>query len=287
MKEHNPHILSIAPAYFHQFFESSRAAQEERADHNTTRTLMVASIMDGSAPALHTYDGTTTANGLVAVHYLKGMVRYSSYWWHSTQELIEDIKSADQDDKIIAHVIFCSSPGGEVFGCHEAHLAIRNCTKPVIAFCDEMMASAAYWICSAATKVYASSPYSEVGSIGVMARMLDDSGWIQQNGFKEIILYADGSDLKNKVVQDALDGKSRDYIEKVLNPLYDAITGDVSAARKEISKTPEALRGEIYYAFNAPAGLIDGIKSFNECVEEAYALGLETENSKLIINNTL
>lgn len=219
----------------------------------------------------------------VAVHHIYGTVYYDSWWGFSTKGFAEDLRTAEERPEFIAHLLIIDSPGGEVFYCHEAAEAIRACRKPVIAVCEEMCASAAYWIASAADRLYAVSPFSEVGSIGVMARFLDDRDWYRTNGLKEIEVYASGSDLKNKVYKDAVDGKPGEYIHRFLDPVLETMLGDIRTARDSITDGSDVLRGDIYYARDAVGlGLIDGIRSMDKCLQEAHDLGADSND---IINS--
>lgn len=220
--------------------------------------------------------------GSVAMHYIYGTVYYDNYWGFSTREFVDNLFIAEDRPEFVAHLLVVDSPGGEIFYCHEAVDVLRACRKPVIALCEEMCASAAYWIASAANKVYAVSPFSEVGSIGVMTRFVDGREWYRSNGFREIDVYATGSDLKNKVHNDAVDGKPEEYIHRFLDPVLEAILGDIRSSRN-IPDDSDVLRGEIYYAQDAQAlGLIDGIRSVEECLQEAHDLGTKSDD---IINS--
>ena len=220
--------------------------------------------------------------GSVALHHIYSTVFYDSWWGFSTRDFVDNLLMAEDRPEFVAHLLVVDSPGGEIFYCHEAAAAIRKCRKPVIAVCEEMCASAAYWIASAADKVYAVSPFSEVGSIGVMARFVDGREWYRSNGFKEIEVYATGSDLKNKVYNDAVDGKPEEYIHRFLDPVLETMLGDIRTSRT-IPDGSDVLRGEIYYAQDAQAlGLIDGIRSVEECLQEAHDLGTKSDD---IINS--
>ena len=87
---------------------------------------------------------------------------------------------ADDVDAIALHI---DSPGGEVSGCADLADAIYAARgiKPVHAIVDDLAASAAYWIASAADRIVLSRT-GMVGSIGVIAfhtditRALDSAG---------------------------------------------------------------------------------------------------------------
>ncbi|MFX8577776.1 S49 family peptidase, partial [Acinetobacter baumannii] len=66
------------------------------------------------------------------------------------------------------------SPGGEVAGLAELAEFIAEAAKekPIYAVANSLMASAAYWMSSGATRIYA-APNSAVGSIGVVTAHVD------------------------------------------------------------------------------------------------------------------
>ena len=67
-----------------------------------------------------------------------------------------------------------SSPGGTVTGIEELANKVRNLEKPTMAYTDTEMASAAYWVASAADRVI-SSKSATVGSVGVYLAVPDYS----------------------------------------------------------------------------------------------------------------
>jgi signal peptide peptidase SppA len=77
------------------------------------------------------------------------------------------------------------SPGGTVAGTPElaAAVASLNERKPVYAFSSGLMCSAAYWIASQARAIYA-TPSAQVGSIGVVQAVIDDSAALANEGIK-------------------------------------------------------------------------------------------------------
>ena len=212
------------------------------------------------------------SEGSIAYHPIFGPVYYSSWWRFSTEDFIEDLKAAEANPAIGAHLLHIDSPGGEVFFVHEAFEAVKALTKPCIALIDSCGASAAYWIACAADKIYASSIFSNVGSIGVMSTFYDDREAMKKWGVKEVELYSSYSDLKNKIYKDVLDGKVEEFIKTRLDPLAKQFIDDVCSVRS-ITEDSEALRGKIYYAMNAmPEGLIDGRNTLEEVIAELQNL---------------
>lgn len=227
--------------------------------------------LTGSGPLAYPRN-EEAAEGSIAYHPIFGPVYYSSWWRFSTEDFIEDLKAAEANPAIAAHLLHIDSPGGEVFAVHEAFEAVKALTKPCIALIDSCGASAAYWLACAADKVYASSIFSSVGSIGVMSTFYDDQETMKKYGIKEIELYSSYSDLKNKMYKDILDGKVEEFIKTRLDPLAKQFIDDVQSVRT-IEDDSEALRGKIYYAMNAmPEGLIDGRCTFEEVIAELQNL---------------
>jgi len=91
-----------------------------------------------------------------------------------------------------------NSPGGDVQGvdqCWQAIAALAE-KKPCTAENHGLMASAAYWLASACTKIVAMSPACEQGSIGVKIVAIDDSDWQKQAGIKRVQIVSKNAPAK-------------------------------------------------------------------------------------------
>ena len=88
------------------------------------------------------------------------------------------------DKSVTSIVLDVDSPGGSVYGVSELARKIYQSRgkKPIIAVANSLMASAAYWIASAADEIHV-SPGAEVGSIGVIAVHVDRSENNAKEGF--------------------------------------------------------------------------------------------------------
>lgn len=225
----------------------------------------------------------------VAYHPVFGLITYDSHFSRfSTKTFVANLKAADANPSIAAHLIHISSPGGEAFGMHEAFEAIRNLTKPVYAVIDVAAESGGYYIASAAQKVYASSVFSKVGCIGAMAELVDYSGLDEQCGIRTVSIKSAFSPLKNKEIDDVLDGKPEEYIKDFLDPLAKTFIDDVSSVRKSIGADSDALKGKTYYASVAVEnGLIDGVKPFEEVLEEIQASAVVKQDDINLLNINL
>jgi signal peptide peptidase SppA len=102
-----------------------------------------------------------------------------------SEEIGAALTEAGQRDDIKAVFLDIDSPGGTVAGTPELAAAVAsiNKNKPVYAFSSGLMCSAAYWIASQARAVYA-TPSAQVGSIGVVQAVIDDSAALANEGIK-------------------------------------------------------------------------------------------------------
>ena len=95
------------------------------------------------------------------------------------------IQAALENPKVNAILLDVDSPGGMVSGCQElaAFISEAAAKKPMAAFTNSLMASAAYWIGSATGRVYCTETAS-VGSIGVIMTLMDCSKMLENFGIK-------------------------------------------------------------------------------------------------------
>ena len=102
-----------------------------------------------------------------------------------SEEIGSALREAGARDDISAVFLDIDSPGGTVAGTPElaAIVASINERKPVYAFSSGLMASAAYWIASQARAIYA-TPSAQVGSIGVVQAVIDDTAALDAEGIK-------------------------------------------------------------------------------------------------------
>lgn len=90
-------------------------------------------------------------------------------------------------------VLHINSPGGCSTGIEECGNVITRLTesKPVLVFTDTICASAAYWLAACSNGIYV-TPSSEVGSVGVYAKVVDYSKSLEMQGIN-IQVFSAGS----------------------------------------------------------------------------------------------
>jgi protease-4 len=177
-------------------------------------------------------------------------------------ETIDDYAMNPQVTRIAFQV---SSPGGTVTGVEELANKVRNIAKPTMSYSDTEMASAAYWIASAADKVVA-SPSSTIGSIGVYMVVADYSEAAKAEGIKMIVIKA-GQHKAIGVPGAEVTEDQQDHLQEGV----DEIHGDFKAAVLKTRKLVKAedMEGQVFSGKQAAQrNLVTGLAdSFNEAVE--------------------
>jgi len=115
----------------------------------------------------------------------------------SMQRFTKIFRQTLADPEVGAIVLDIDSPGGQVGGVPELAAEIFEARvstgsangKRIVAVANQLAASAAYWIASAADELVV-VPSGEVGSIGVFAMHQDISGYLEKEGVKVDLIHA-------------------------------------------------------------------------------------------------
>ena len=188
----------------------------------------------------------------------------------ATDEFGAWFDSAIADNEIGAVVIDTDSPGGNVFGVQELSQKIFNARgiKPIIAVANSLMASAAYWIASAADEIVV-SPSGEVGSIGVIAVHTEFSEADKKDGFKTTVMTA-GKYKGEANPFEPLKADAKTAIEGRLNDFYGQFTKDVARNRgvKQLDVMKGFGQGRVVGADAAiEQGMVDRVATFQSVIK--------------------
>lgn len=133
--------------------------------------------------------------------------------------------------EIGAIVLDVDSPGGQVGGIEELSRQIFDARgkKPVVAVANHLMASAAYWIGSAADEIVV-TPSGEVGSIGVFAVHKDISGSLEKDGIKVSLISMGKYKIEGNPYE-PLAEEARGAIQLRVSDYYDTFVKSVARNR--------------------------------------------------------
>jgi signal peptide peptidase SppA len=189
----------------------------------------------------------------------------------STQLFQRDLAQALNDEEVRSIILLVDSPGGSVDGTQAAAHAVRagRDRKPIVVLADGLMASAAYWIGSAASQIFISDDTTVVGSIGVLAEHVDWSKYEDSQGYKVTEITAGKyKRIASEHAPLSLEGAAS--IQDQVDTIYSIFVNDVAANRGKSAE--EVLNnmadGRIFIGQKAiTAGLADGVKSLSDIIE--------------------
>lgn len=199
----------------------------------------------------------------VAIIDISGTIhRYGDPEWDAVghDTIKAAVSLAMQDRSASALLLRFNSPGGVASGVPAlaAWLATQT-AKPVYAYADGLCASAAYYLAAATGRVYAPAT-ATVGSIGVICRHMDWSGFLEKCGVRVTHLTggawkAAGNDAE------PLTDEVKAYLQQPINELHTMFRADVAAHMPVDASAPETWGdGQVFLASRAhELGLVTGI----------------------------
>lgn len=253
----------------------------------------------GNVTAGSMYDGgaadetAETEKGIQILPITGMMTKYARYDWQSDKldyivpgidDIARAIEEAEANEQIIGSVLLMNTCGGSVQSWIRIEEVLKSRKKPVVAVVDGTCASAGVYVAVFCDRIFALHKTCQIGSIGVMAQLLDDKEAMKKYGYRLIEVYPPESKYKNKDITEALRGNTKMLIEEHLSPLAKHFQETVRAHRPHLDESVEGLlEGKMFYADEAAkAGLIDGICSLREAAMSVVEIANEHQN---IINS--
>jgi signal peptide peptidase SppA len=183
----------------------------------------------------------------------------------TTEAVAQDLATALATPAVRAILLEVDSPGGEVAGISELAAMIRAATaeKPVTAYIDDLGASAAYWLASAAGSIVA-APTAVLGSLGVVAVMRDPSKT------KSTDLEFVSSQSPNKR-PDLTTEAGKAQVQATVDALADVFVADVARYRGTSVETvlSDFGQGGVFVGQQAvDAGMADAIGSHEQTLRD-------------------
>lgn len=187
----------------------------------------------------------------------------------STEQINGWFDQAMADPNIGAIVLQMDSPGGSVQGMTELSQKIFNArgTKPIVAVADSLMASAAYWIGSAADQIVV-TPSGEIGSIGILSVHVDDSEADAKAGFKTTVFRS--TEFKGEGIGSLTEDAAGAIQSRVMS-FHNMFVSDVARNRKTSASKVNADygKGRVLGAEDAvKVGMADRIATLQTVLSE-------------------
>jgi protease-4 len=195
---------------------------------------------------------------------------------YGMRDYSNELAALNENEDIAAIVLDIESPGGTVDGTNEFGLAIKNSKKPIVAFGDGTVASAAYWVASQARWIVGNKNNpTEFGSIGTLYIHENWSTYIEENIGQVKIIRA--SQSKDKARVNSIEQLTEDQEAEIVADLT-AITKDfISTVKKgrgdRLNPEAEIFTGKMFKNSDALAhGMIDSIGSIHDAINKAAEL---------------
>ncbi|MDK2891893.1 signal peptide peptidase SppA [Methanohalophilus sp.] len=228
----------------------------------------------------------------VAVIYLQGTMITGSipsgYGYVTSEEIIENIREAVDDESVKAIVLRINSGGGSAVAGEEIYNEVKRAREmgvPVVASIGDIGASAAYYAASA-SDVIVVNPNTMTGSIGVIWVFTNMSAYYEEEGIEYYV--AKSGDFKDMGSSwRGLTDEEKEYADDVVMEVYTLFIEDVAKGRNmTISEVEMLADGRIYTGANARRlGLVDEFGNLYDSIEIAAELaGIEGEPDVYYVN---
>jgi signal peptide peptidase SppA len=214
--------------------------------------------------------GAAPAPTTVAVISIHGMIaQHPQSLGTSTDEIGAQLAAALNNPRVDAILLDVDSPGGTVDGIPElgAKIAAARGVKPVTAFANSFIASAAYWLASQADEVVV-TPSGQVGSIGVYQLHEDWSQKLASEGVKIRAISAGKYKLEG-VKWEPLDPEAEAFMQQRVDEVYGWFVKAVASGRRDTQTNVRNGYGEgrMLGATQAvKANLADRVGTFDEAL---------------------
>jgi capsid assembly protease len=236
--------------------------------------LEVAHPEHDPAPAV-----SITGDGIAIVPVTGTLVSRSGYLdaasgLQAYGDIAAAMASAMNDGSVRGVVLDVDSPGGEVGGLFDLVAEIKAIrlasAKPLWAVANESALSAAYAIASTADRLYVTRT-GEVGSIGVVAAHVDESGADAKAGLAWTFLFA-GERKVDGNAHEPLSERARATIQADIDRLYSEFCALVATNRGMTAEVARSTNAAIYRGELAiRAGLADQLGTLDFAIAEMAA----------------
>jgi signal peptide peptidase SppA len=182
------------------------------------------------------------------------------------------VRAAMADREARAVVLQFDSPGGMVAGCADGARAIRAAAdgagKPLVAHADELCASAAYWLATAADRIVVPDT-GTAGSVGVIAAFPDASARLEREGLRVHVITSGAAKADGHSAV-PMSPEARARLQAEVDQLAGVFAADVARRRRMTADAVRALEARVFIGGEAVrAGLADDVGNLDAAVRIA------------------
>lgn len=212
------------------------------------------------------FRGVITQDAVAIIPVRGTLMKFTSSLSSSTGtvELRRQVRNAAADDRVRAVLLKVDSPGGTVAGTAELADDIKAAAKkkPLWAYADDLMASAAYWISSSAARIGANRT-AMVGSLGTVAVLYDWSVAFKQAGVKPLV-FSTGKFKGAAALGAKITDEQKAYFQALIDETNTHFKAAVAEGPRKVD-VASLFDGRVHVAGTASnLGLVNDVTSFDD-----------------------
>jgi protease IV len=196
---------------------------------------------------------------------------FSSQRYDKVEDILRQIRAAQNDEAVRAILIEMDSPGGAITPSDEIYRALKRFKqsdekRKVVVFVRDLAASGGYYVSMAADQIIV-EPTAVVGSIGVIMESFNIKGLSEKIGITDVTIKSgENKDLLNPFHD--VPPEQRAILQKLIDDMYGQFLKIVKDGRKLDLDTLKPLAdGRIFTAEDAlKHKLIDDIGYFEQAI---------------------
>ncbi|MFZ0760332.1 MAG: signal peptide peptidase SppA [Candidatus Sulfotelmatobacter sp.] len=200
----------------------------------------------------------------------------------SPQPVVDQLKSFADDSSVKAIILHVNSPGGGVAASEEIYREVKRIRaqkkKPIVVSIETVGASGAYYVSSAANKIYADQG-SVVGSIGVIAEWVNYGDLMKWAKLKSVVFKTGEFKDTGNPARD-LTPAEKVYMQSLIDNMFGQFIQAVADGRSMKFDDVKAIaNGKVWTGQEALSmNLIDGVGDFETVVKDtARSVGISGE----------
>jgi protease IV len=200
----------------------------------------------------------------------------------SPQPVVDELKKFDDDSSIKAIILHVNSPGGGVAASEEIYREVKRIRdekkKKIVVSIETVGASGAYYVSSAANKIYADQG-SIVGSIGVIAEWMNYGDLLKWAKLKNVVIKTGEFKDTGNPARD-LTPAEQAYMQSLIDNMFGQFIKAVADGRGlKFDDVKSIANGKVWTGEQALSmKLIDRVGDFETVVDDtAKSVGIKGE----------
>ncbi len=186
--------------------------------------------------------------------------------------MIETLKKAFADPKVVAVVLRIDSPGGSATASDLIWRETVRGKKPLVASMGNVAGSGGYYIAMGAKKIFA-EPGTITGSIGVVGGKLVTGGLYEKLGLNTEIISRGKNSGALSSTQPFTPDERRVWTQLLKETYHEFVSKAAEGRKMDFNRLESLAQGRVYTGLQAKKlGLIDEVGTLHDAVDEAKKL---------------